>query len=51
MSKPGMGYALAVVATVLAALVRWALDPLLANTGQFLVFYFSVMLVAVAAAK
>ena len=40
------GYALAVIATLVATLIRWLLNPLLNDTAQYLMYYFSVMLVA-----
>lgn len=39
-------YGLAVVATALAVLLRYALDPILGNTAQYQAFFFSVMLTA-----
>ncbi len=44
--RPGTGYALAVVGTALATVVRWWLDPILGDSSQYDVYYFSTALAA-----
>lgn len=46
---PWAAYVLPIIATSLTALLRLALDPLLADSSQFLLFYYSAVLVAVVA--
>ena len=40
------GYTLAIVATLLATSLRWAVDPLVGASSQHLFYYFTVVLVA-----
>jgi two-component system, chemotaxis family, CheB/CheR fusion protein len=45
----GLRYGAAVVATLLAAGLRWIVDPVMGPTGEYLTFYFSVLAVTVVA--
>ena len=44
--QPCMRYALAVLATAIALLLRWVIDPFVAESLPYQIFYLSVMLAA-----